>query len=391
MAGRLDMWGRVAAVSHVVLTVASALVVVAMAQAGSSTAVLGLVVLAAVTLHLALSVAARRAARAFVIASAAMVVLAVVPMPGWSTGVLLPSAVCFLLVSWQLVTAAAPPWPILALAVGVIGVVLAEGLAIVRLAGSAVESLQLLEALALLAIVVGVWAAARRTRRLREEREAAEHARITAARMAERANIRRDLHDVIGHTLALMVAQAEAARIGVREDATREAIGQIAETGRGALAGLRTMLRVLDATSTGTSPVPSLESLPSLVEAASTPLHTVTFVEAGARGVVAADAELALVRVAQEGITNALRHVVAPMVVDVRLTWAPGSAALEVHDDGGAGLRPGSGSGSGSGLVALAERATSAGGAFDVEQDPAGWCLRVTVPAGTGSAAETGP
>ncbi|ARJ07293.1 hypothetical protein B5808_08695 [Cnuibacter physcomitrellae] len=382
--GRWDAWRRVAVVSQPVLVVASALVVVAMVQAGSPVAMIGVVVVMAVALHVALYVAARRVVLAFVIASVAMVGLAIVPMPGWSTGVLLPSAGCFLLVGWRLVTTAAPPWPVLTLVVGIAGVVLAECCAVARLTDARVDGVQLLEALTLLTIVAGVWAAARRSRARADAIEADERARVDAARRAERANIRRDLHDVIGHSLALMVAQAEAARIGARDEATRESIGQIAETGRGALAGLRAMLPMLDATSLGTSTVPSLETLPSLVDAASTPMHAVTFVEAGTRGAVAADAELALVRVAQEGITNALRHLLAPVTVAVRLTWSAGAATLEVHDDGGVGHQPSVGAGSG--LIALAERVAAAGGTFDVERDAAGWRLRATVPARTSSA-----
>ena len=176
------------------------------------------------------------------------------------------------------------------------------------------------------------------------------------------------------------------ARVGVRDEPTRESIGQIAETGRGALAGLRAMLRVLDATAAGTSAVASLDALPSLIEAASTPLHAVTFVETGARGVVAADAELALVRVAQEGITNALRHLMTPVAVNVRLVWSASAATLEVLDDGGAGQRPNAGTGSG--LIALAERVTAAGGTFDVEQNASGWRLRAAVPLRTGPTVE---
>lgn len=370
---------RVAAVSQPVLGSATALVVIAMVQAGSPTAVVVAVVLAAVTLHLCLLVAGRHILGAFAIASGAMVALAVLPMPGWSTGVLLPSAGGFLLVSWRVTTRAAPPWPRLALASGVIGVVLAEGLAVARPADVPVGGLQLLEAGALLVIVVGAWATARQIRARREGIEADERARLAAARLAERANIRRDIHDAVGHSLALMVAQAEAARVGISDDAAREALRQVADTGREALAGLRAMLRVLDAGPSGTAMVPTLDALPSLVEAASTPLHAVTLVETGPRGALTADAELALVRVAQEGITNALRHVEAPVAVKVSLTWSATAATLEVRDDGGKGGRPGADAGSG--LIALAERVTAADGTFDIQRDPAGWCLRARVPA----------
>jgi signal transduction histidine kinase len=389
MTGRWDAWTRVAVVSHLVLGLASALVVVAMMQAGSSTWVVVIAVLAVATLHLALHVARSRATRAFGIATAAMVALAIVPMPGWSTGAVLPSAGCFLLVSWRVTTTAAPPWPRLTLGGGVVGVVLTESLAVARLGGTRVDVVQLLEAGVLLAVVVGTWAAARYTRAARARKEAHERGRVATARLAERANIRRDLHDVVGHSLALMIAQAEAARVGVRDEATREALSQVAETGRGALGGLRAMLRVLDAAASGTATLPALDALPSLIEAASTPLHAVTLVETGARGVLTSDAELALVRVAQEGITNALKHLNPPVAVEIRLTWSSVTATLEVCDDGGVGLRPGADAGSG--LIALAERVTAAGGAFDVERNPDSWRLRAVVPARISPTMETTP
>lgn len=370
---------RFAVVAHPVLGLGSALVVVAMVQAGSPTLAVVIVVLAAVMLHLALHIAGGRAIRAFAITSAAMIALAMVPMPGWSTGVVLPSAGCFLLVLWRVTSRGDPPWPRVALVGGVVGVVFAEGLAVARLVETGVDGVQFLEAGTLIAVVIGTWAGARRTRAGRERKQADERDRIAAARLAERANIRRDLHDVIGHSLALMIAQAEAARVGVTDEATHEAIGQVAETGREAMGSLRAMLRVLDSTPSGTGTVPTLSALPSLVDAASTPLHAVTLVETGPRGVLTSDAELALVRVAQEGITNALRHLKPPVVVAVRLTWSTTAATLEVRDDGGAGGRPGADAGSG--LIALTERVTAAGGTFDVERNPGGWSLSATVPA----------
>lgn len=134
MTGRRDAWTRVAVVSQPVLLLSSGLVVVAISQARSPTVVIGLVMLSVMALHWALHDSVRRAVRALGIASAAMVVLAVLSMPGWSTGVLLPSAGCFLLVSWRVVTTALPPWPVMTLAVGIFGVVRAESIAITRFA-----------------------------------------------------------------------------------------------------------------------------------------------------------------------------------------------------------------------------------------------------------------
>ncbi|MBO1752847.1 hypothetical protein J4G33_13620 [Actinotalea sp. BY-33] len=378
MSDRGKTWTRVVVAAHLVLGPASVLVVVALAQIGSSASVVALVAVAATGLHVALACARRRIGPAMLLASTSMAVLALVPMPGWSTGVLMPSAVCFLLVSWRATLVAPDPWPRAVLVVGIGGVVLAEGVAAVRMDDSAPAGLQLVEAGLLLAVVVGTWSAAQRTRIRRERAEELERDRLVAARLAERASIRRDLHDVIGHSLALMVAQAEAARVGARDDAVRDSIGQVAETGRHALAGLRAMLRVLDAEPSGTALVPSLEGLPALVRAAVTPLHDVTLRVEGAPVVLAPDAEVALVRVAQEGISNALRHLEVPLAVEVRLTWSATGATLAVHDDGGAGVR--AAGDAGSGLIGLAERVAAAGGQLEIDRDRDGWLVRATVP-----------
>lgn len=376
MSRRWDAWSRVAVAAHVVLAPASALVVVAIAQAGSWP-IVAVVVLAAIVLHAALAVAARHPRTALAIASPAMLALAIAPMPGWSTGVLLPTAACFLLVSWRVVALAPPPWPRVALVVGVAGVVLAEGIAAARLDGDAPAGLQLLEAGLVLAVVVGTWAAAARARRARERVETEQRVRLAEARRAERASVRRDLHDVIGHSLTLMVAQAEAARIGATDAATRDAVAQVAETGREAVAGLRAMLRVLDADPAGTELVPSIDAIPAIVASATTSVHAVTWTESGERASLVADAETALVRVTQEGIANALRHVLPPVAVDVRLRWREDSVTLEVADDGGTGTREGI---PGSGLDGLAKRIAAAGGQLDVERGRTGWRLSATVP-----------
>lgn len=368
---------RVVRIAHPLLAVGSGLVVVAIVQAGW-VAVAAVVSAAAIVLHGALGCVLTRPVLAVILSSGAMLLLAVVPMPGWSTGVLLPSAGCFLLVSWRVTVVLDPPWPRLMLAIGLVGVLVAESVSAWRLDESAPAGLLLIEAGVLVAVVVGTWWGASQVRARRDRLDAAERERLSAARVAERASVRRDLHDVIGHSLTLMVAQAEVARVGATDEATRSAVGQVAETGRKAIAGLRAMLRVLDVDPVGTALVPSIDALPTLVEDAATPAHVVTFAEDGERAPLAPDAETALVRAAQEGITNSLRHLRPPVVVAVRLAWSDGRALIEVADDGGAGAR--TVTGGGAGLVGLTERLDAAGGSLVVDRGPHGWSLTATVP-----------
>ncbi|MEN1974135.1 sensor histidine kinase [Cellulomonas olei] len=388
-------WRLCVLLSATVLPPATAALLVVMAAGGAAATHLVAVGAAAVGLHVAAWWAALRPVASFTTAAAAMALLAVVPVPGWSTGVLTPSSLCFLLVLWRLVAAGPGRWAGPALGVAVAGVALAEAASVLREpTGAALPVwMPLLETALLLAAVVAVWGFARAVRAQR--RRAADRAaeRLALARRTERAEIRRDLHDVIAHSLTLVVAQAEAARVGTREPATAQALAQLADTARAALLGLRGMLRVLDAApSAAGDVVPSLDGLPALVAAAATPLHRVTLTERGDRRVMPADAESAAVRLVQEGITNALRHVEPPVDIAVDVDWRTDDGGdgggsdvvrVTVRDDGGAGPRPAGhpepAAGSGSGLAGAARRIEAAGGELAVERGR-GWTLSARLP-----------
>jgi signal transduction histidine kinase len=400
------VWQLLVLLSATVVPCATLALLVVMALSGAGVAPVLVVAGAAAVLHVAAWRADRRPVGAFVTAAGAMAVLALVPMPGWSSGVWLPSSACYLLVSWRVVVAGPRSWVGRALVVGVAGVALTAGAAAVRARGGAAGGaaaggagadagsswLPVLEAALLLAAVVAVWGFARAARAQRERAAADAAERLETARRSERAEIRRDLHDVIAHSLTLVVAQAEAARVGTREPATAQALAQVADTARSALLGLRGMLRVLDAPPAAAGDVvPSLDGLPALVAAAATPLHRVTLTEQGERRALPADAESALVRLVQEGLTNALRHVAPPLTVEVHVDWDAERDAdavrVRVSDDGGAGPRAaddaGVRAGTGSGLAAAERRVTAAGGTLDVERggtDAGGWTLSARLP-----------
>ncbi|WP_432457600.1 sensor histidine kinase [Cellulomonas iranensis] len=395
------VWRLLVLLSATVAPCATAALLVAMALSGAGVVPVVAVAAAAAVLHVAAWRADRRPVGAFVAAAGAMAVLALVPMPGWSSGVWLPSSACYLLAAWRLVVAGPRPWVRRVLAVGVAGVALTAGAAAVRAPGGAGGDgaagggtwsawLPVLEAALLLAAVVAVWGFARAARAQRGRAAADAAERLERARRSERAEIRRDLHDVIAHSLTLVVAQAEAARVGTREPATAQALAQVADTARSALLGLRGMLRVLDAAPAAAGDVvPSLDGLPALVAAAATPLHRVTLTEHGERRALPADAESALVRLVQEGLTNALRHVAPPLTVEVHVDWDAERDAdavrVRVSDDGGAGPRAaddaGVRAGTGSGLAASERRVTAAGGTLDVERgDERGWTLSARLP-----------
>ncbi|WP_017537165.1 sensor histidine kinase [Nocardiopsis halophila] len=373
-----DRWPRLALAAHCVLAPLSVAAVVLMVLAGARPWQVAAVVLAAVALHAAVATARRRPVSGFAAASAAMLGLVLTPMPGWAPSAL-PSAGCFLVVLWRIASVTGFRLRLAALLVGVAGVVISGLTAWARLPEGAAAWTAAAQGAIELCAVAGVWGGAVAAARRRQRAARAERERLEAARWAERARIRRDLHDVIAHSITVMVARVDAAAVTTGDDGTREELEDVAESGRDALGALRAMLAVLDAGRPDrTEALPALAALPDLVRSASTPVHRVAFEEEGTRGTMAIDAEAALVRVVQEGITNAFRHLRPPVSVEVLLQWREGEVLLRVRDDGGRGALDNGPAGTG--LAGSRERVEAAGGMFSAEQEDGGWVLTARLP-----------
>ncbi|MFC4948956.1 sensor histidine kinase [Pseudonocardia sp. GCM10023141] len=194
--------------------------------------------------------------------------------------------------------------------------------------------------------------------------------------LEERARISRELHDVLAHTVSVMVVQAGAADdvFDVSPDRAREAVRAIETTGRQAQAELRQLLRTVrpDA-GAEQAPQPGLAELAALGRSvAAAGLDVRMQVDAGSGDPIPAGIQLSAYRIVQESLTNALRHAHAARAeVAVRVVrTADGHHMLVgVHDDG----RGGSGrAGSGQGLLGMRERAELLGGTFEAGPDPAG-------------------
>ncbi|MCC8451998.1 sensor histidine kinase [Streptomyces rochei] len=202
-----------------------------------------------------------------------------------------------------------------------------------------------------------------RARRLERER-AADTARATAR---ERARIARDMHDVLAHAVSLMVVQAEAGPVVVRSDPARAeaAFDAIASTGRDAMTQLRRILGVLEDEERPDAvpsrvPQPGVDGLAGLVRqvAESTGLR-VRLRVTGEPRTLAPDTEVAAYRIAQEALTNTVRHAYASCAT-VGLDWREDEVTLTVTDDGrGPSPVPGTG---GHGLIGIRERAAACGG-----------------------------
>ena len=202
-----------------------------------------------------------------------------------------------------------------------------------------------------------------RDRALRAERERDQQSQIAAAR--ERATIAREMHDIVAHNLSVMIALADGAAFAARTDAAaaETASLHVSATGRQALDEMHRLLGVLRSTSGDgpRAPQPGVAQIDELVAQVRTTGLPVKWTIAGERFPLSPTAGLALYRVAQEALTNVLKHAVRPSAVRIRLSYADPAVSLEVDDDGagpGGAVTPSAGHG----LSGMAERVAVFGG-----------------------------
>lgn len=229
-----------------------------------------------------------------------------------------------------------------------------------------------------------------RARQLEHERD------IEADRAVaeERTRIARDLHDLVSHNVAVMVVQAAAADAVWDADPARarEALRAVEETGRSAMGELRVMLQTMrgrddEAEGAERQAQAGLARLPAVLEQVRAAGLGARLEVAGELGTIPPLVDLSLLRVAQEAITNVLRHASAS-AVEVAVTVGEDAVALRVGDDG-VGLEGSRDVGDpldptrrgGHGLVGMRERVAALGGTIAVEPGPsAGTVVAVQVP-----------
>jgi signal transduction histidine kinase len=258
----------------------------------------------------------------------------------------------------------------------------------------------------ILGLCAAVWLTAYtlRIRRLHvlglEERAAtAEREREHLATIAvaeERATIARELHDVVAHSMAVMIVQADGASYALDQDPeqARVAIKQVAATGRDALEDMRRLVGVLrgaGADSDAEAGVADrrragLDQLATLTDRACSAGLRVTVAEDERPPALPAAVELTVFRIVQEALTNVLRHAGPGARVALFLRYRPGVAGgvvgIEVTDDGGGLLATESvTASSGHGLVGMRERVAVHGGTFAAGPKlGGGWSVTAEVP-----------
>ncbi|MBD3753445.1 MAG: sensor histidine kinase, partial [Micrococcales bacterium] len=222
-----------------------------------------------------------------------------------------------------------------------------------------------------------------RARRTQRERERAERERIEEQ---ERGRIARDMHDVVGHSLAVIIAQADGARYAADADprAAKDALATISTTARSALADVRLLLTQLRH-SEGVAPQPMLNDLEGLyAQVRAAGLAVRVDVEPMPPATVPAAVQLAIYRVLQEALTNAIRHSGAT-VVSVSARVEGPYLSLLVRDNGrgfttGAKRPMRDSISGGNGLGNLAQRLSEIGGRCTIEPAREGFAVRLTIP-----------
>jgi signal transduction histidine kinase len=204
---------------------------------------------------------------------------------------------------------------------------------------------------------------------------AAQAERLATAQ--ERNRVARDIHDGLGHSLTVVQMQVKAARAVLPADPAKadEVLAKAQQQAEEALAAVRRSVRALRAPRS-TGPLP--DALRALAEEASTAGVPTRLDVSGTQRPLPDDAQEALYRAAQEGLTNVRKHAHASRA-ELLLDYGETAVRVAVRDDG---VGTGDGRSPGFGLVGLRERAAQLGGQLRLESTPGAGCtLTMEVPA----------
>jgi signal transduction histidine kinase len=246
-------------------------------------------------------------------------------------------------------------------------------------------------------VVAGVWGFGRWMRRrrqeldrLHEQTEVLEQDREEATSVAvadERARIARELHDLVAHSMGVIVIQSQAAQRVMLTDPTaaEQALMSIEVTGRQGLAEMRRLLDVLiDSEDIAPlAPQPALRHLGALLDRVRLAGLAVEMSVEGEERPLPPGVDLSAYRIVQEALTNTLRHAGAARV-RVRVRYCQDAVELEVADDG---TTPGTDSAGGHGLIGMSERVALYGGSLHAGHRPeGGYLVRAHLPVDAASA-----
>ena len=246
------------------------------------------------------------------------------------------------------------------------------------------------ESVIFLTLILGApWVAGRavRQRRLNDQELQLEKGRAASAIVEERARIARELHDVVAHSISVMVLQARGGRRVLESDPedARDAFAVIEWTGQQALDEMRRLVGMLRSgdESLPLAPQPGLKELGTLVEQVRAAGLPVQLAIEGEPRDLPPGVDLSAFRIVQEALTNALKHA-GPAHARVVLRYGARELELEISDDGhGTDDDPSAGYG----LVGMRERVLVYGGELQAGRRPGGgYALHVRLPLGSARA-----
>lgn len=195
----------------------------------------------------------------------------------------------------------------------------------------------------------------------------------------ERNRIARDIHDVIAHSLAVVVAQADGGRYLMKVDPKKAepVLETISDTAREALGDVRNLLGQLRHTQ-GEGPQKALCDIPGMVERIGAAGLRVDFEELGEPQHIGAIAELAVYRLVQEALTNALKYSEPNRTTSLRMEWGPDRLRIRARNR--IAEQPRINAGSGHGLTGMRERLLAVGGETYAGAEGADWVVGAEVP-----------
>ena len=215
------------------------------------------------------------------------------------------------------------------------------------------------------------------------EREREDNARLAVA--LERGRIAREMHDVVAHNVSVVVVQAAAAERLVESDPerARQAMRDVAATGRQALTEMRRLLGVLreDSAADDLGPQPGVAELRALADTVEDAGLQVELSVQGEERPLPASAALSVYRIVQEALTNSLRHA-GPARARVILRYLPDALEVQVSDNGNGGAEAPADHG-GHGLIGMRERVALFGGELTAGPRPeGGYAVVARIPTG---------
>ena len=202
----------------------------------------------------------------------------------------------------------------------------------------------------------------------------------------ERVRIAREVHDIVAHSLSVMIALADGAALTLDRDPerARQAITQAADTGRAALSEMRQSLAVLRTASDGAlqvTPDPGLADLDGLLDSVRGTGLQVSYRTSGSTHDLSGPLQLALYRVVQEATTNTVKHARRATRLTVSIRLGQADVRLMVDDNGDpTAVATGGDTAPGHGLLGMRERVALHDGRLFAGPTPNGWRVSAWLP-----------